>query len=46
MPGYPDWNVLAKNNFSSWDDGTWTMTVTKMLQHMYQAYHGITNGYA
>lgn len=46
MPGYPDWNVLAKNNLSSWDDGTWTMTVTEMFQHTYQAYHGITNWYA
>jgi hypothetical protein len=46
MPGYPDWNVLAKNNLSSWDDGTWTMTVTEMFQHTYQSYHGITNGYA
>jgi hypothetical protein len=45
MPGYPEWSVLAKENLSSWDDETWTLTTTKLMPGMYPARLGVANGY-
>ena len=44
MPGLPDFNVLAKDKLSVWDDQRLSLTTERFMPGIYQARVGIANG--
>ncbi len=44
MPGDIDFNVLAKDRLSEWDDEELILTSERVLQGMYQAWGRVGNG--
>jgi hypothetical protein len=44
MPGLPDFNVIAKDKLSVWDDERLSLMTTRYMPGIYQARVGVANG--